>query len=355
MLSKKYRIRSSIAISYANNRMEFFKTNVRENVVLNISHNLINFFKLFNGHNDLKSIIDNSDYDAYSIENLVKFLHSKNILIEENTNYDKNIYKNKYRLINFLEEFCFSTQEVINVLDKISETPILVIGLGAVGSWVIDILARSGIRNFILVDNYKVELSNLHRQNFYTEEDIGKLKTDCVEKKLHQIDNNFYVKKYCKLLDEDFFRNFNENFCLAINCADYPNVDTTTKYIGDECMKRRVPHIIGGGYNLHLTLIGQSVIPFETACYECFREELEKKNVFYKNLKKLHRPIRKIGSFTPLCTFSASLTALEAFKILCGFYNKLTNTSVRIEFNIRDMDIERTIIEKNPHCNICGR
>ena len=353
MLNKKYRIRSSVALSYNNGKMEFFKTNTREIVILQMQ-NVIDFLKQFNGERTLYEISCNSLFNEKSLEKFIKFLHDRNILIEVDSNYNAYLYSSKYRLINFLEDYCFSTSEVLQVLENLALKSVLIVGLGGVGSWVADILARSGVGSFILIDSDKVELSNLHRQDFYIEKDIGRFKIDCVEERLLEI-ADIKVKKYYQILNETFFENFNEDFCLAINCADFPSVDKTTEIIGKECMRRRIPHVIGGGYNLHLSLIGQSILPYESACYNCFDEALKEINDIQENtIKKLVRKDRKVGSFTPLCSLSASLTAIEAFKLLCGFNNKLTNTNHRIEFKIKTMDIERKMIPKNPKCKVCG-
>ncbi|MFW2608510.1 ThiF family adenylyltransferase, partial [Aliarcobacter butzleri] len=112
----------------------------------------------------------------------------------------------------------------------------MIFGLGAVGTWIVDMLARDGIKEFILVDDDSVDISNLHRQDFYFEDDINKKKLDVIEIKLKQLDSRINIKKIFKKLDYDFFNDFNEKFDLAINCADYPNVDTTTKIIASECM-----------------------------------------------------------------------------------------------------------------------
>lgn len=354
ILDNTYRLRSSIALSYTNNRFEFFKTNIRESLVLQIEYNLIDFLSEFNGYVKLKDIIKKFDFKQDDIIKLVDFLHLKHILIKVDSIYPENLLSSKYRLINFLEEYCYSTREVLQALEHLAQKWVFVVGLGAVGTWIVDILARCGVKKFILVDNDKVELSNLHRQDFYTEQDIGRYKIDCVEERLQEIDDVELIKIY-EMLDSNFFIKHKEPFSLAINCADFPNVDTTTKIIGTECMKRKIPHIIGGGYNLHLTLIGQSILPFVSACHECFDMALEKINAPYvKNFKKLHRQNRKIGSFTPLCTIAASLATLDAFKILCGFTNALVNTNKRIEFSIRDMDIKMFDITRNSKCKICG-
>ena len=120
-------------------------------------------------------------------------------------------------------------------------------------------------------------------------------------------------------------------------------------------MLRKMPHIIGGGYNLHLTLIGQTVIPNKTACVKCFETHLEKiNNADLDGVKKLARSNRKIGSFGPICGVSASLTSLDAIKVLINKPQMLTNTNSRIEFLINDRDIKKHAVEKNPTCSWCG-
>lgn len=61
---------------------------------------------------------------------------------------------------------------------------VLVVGAGGLGSPVLRLLAQSSVEHLTVVDDDRVEESNLHRQTFYTEEDIGRLKTTCVRERL---------------------------------------------------------------------------------------------------------------------------------------------------------------------------
>lgn len=353
---KRFRLRSSVALSYNDGILSFFKTNTREMCSIAVQENIIGFLQTFDGEKTTEEISQIFDIDYQALTKIVTTLNGKNILIENDLEYPEQDIKNSYRLINFLEEYCKKTSEVLLVLKKISSSVVLVFGLGGVGSWVVDCICRSGVKNFILVDDDVVDLTNLHRQDFFTLDMVGKYKIDCIEKKLQEIFDDVKCIKLYKKLDRNFFKDFSYSFDLAINCADHPNVDTTTRILGEECMRRNIPHIVGGGYNLHLTLIGQSIIPYQTACHWCFEKELEKiNNVDVKKIKKLYRKTRKIGSFAPLCTISASITALEAIKILCGFYSSLTSTSKRIEFGIHSMNFSSMEIPRNPDCPICSK
>ena len=59
---------------------------------------------------------------------------------------------------------------------KIINSKVLVVGAGGLGCPVIDYLSRAGVGNIGVVDNDKVNISNIHRQSIYSSKDIGKFK-----------------------------------------------------------------------------------------------------------------------------------------------------------------------------------
>ena len=67
---------------------------------------------------------------------------------------------------------------------KIFESKILIVGCGGLGSIAATYLSMSGVKKIGLVDNDKIELSNIPRQLFFFEQDIGKFKADVLKKKL---------------------------------------------------------------------------------------------------------------------------------------------------------------------------
>ena len=70
-----------------------------------------------------------------------------------------------------------------NNIDKIQNATVLIIGLGGVGSYATEALIRSGIKKIILVDNDKIDITNLNRQLMTNYENIGKFKTEELKKK----------------------------------------------------------------------------------------------------------------------------------------------------------------------------
>lgn len=163
------------------------------------------------------------------------------------------------------------------------------------------------------------------------------------------------IKKYT-FLDEKCLKCLDDmDVDLIINCADKPNVDTTSLWIGEYAMKRDIPHIIGGGYNMHLSLIGQTVIPGQTACVNCFKKQLEEENkIDSSKVKKLVVKNRKVGSFGPMCSMIASMIGMEAVKVLS---KKIvpSNINRRGEFDIYTMGIIYKNYERRNDCEWCGK
>ncbi|MBR1610559.1 MAG: ThiF family adenylyltransferase, partial [Methanobrevibacter sp.] len=69
-------------------------------------------------------------------------------------------------------------------MKKLKEAKVAIFGLGGVGSFVCEGLARSGIGNFILVDFDKVDESNINRQLIATTKTIGEYKVDLMRQRI---------------------------------------------------------------------------------------------------------------------------------------------------------------------------
>ena len=221
---------------------------------------------------------------------------------------------------------------LLEMWENIRNSTVVIIGLGAVGTWVAVTLVQSGVKHLILIDNDRVELSNLHRQYGYSERGIGRMKTSALAERLHQIEPEVSVREVNQFLD----------------------VDQTSEWVGKYCMKHHIPHIVGGGYNLHLSLIGPTILPYKTACYKCIDMQLQKINdIEGKSIKRLHTKNRKIGSFGPMCSLIASFVGMEAVKVLTKHITP-DNINRRGEFDIYDMQLHYNTFDKLDDCPWCG-
>ncbi len=69
-------------------------------------------------------------------------------------------------------------------LDRLRSSCVLIVGLGAVGGYVVEALARAGVERFRLVDFDVVQESNLNRQLFATRATVGRLKIDAARERI---------------------------------------------------------------------------------------------------------------------------------------------------------------------------
>ena len=108
--------------------------------------------------------------------------------------------------------------EKFNLIKKVN---VLVIGLGGVGSYAVEALIRSGIENITIVDNDTISITNLNRQLMTNHENIGKYKTDEIEKRIKLINPNVNIKKVTKFINKDnIYDLFNSSYDYIVDACD---------------------------------------------------------------------------------------------------------------------------------------
>ena len=93
----------------------------------------------------------------------------------------------------------FSRTELLigkEAIEKLNKTKVAIFGIGGVGSYVVEGLARAGIGNFILIDNDEVALSNINRQIIATHKTVGKSKVEVSKERILDINPNAEVEIY---------------------------------------------------------------------------------------------------------------------------------------------------------------
>ena len=92
---------------------------------------------------------------------------------------------------------CFDRMELLigpTALRRLSQAHVLIVGVGGVGSWAAEILARSGIGHLTLVDFDSVKASNVNRQLHSLHSTIGKLKVSVMAERLLDINPQLDVE-----------------------------------------------------------------------------------------------------------------------------------------------------------------
>ena len=81
-------------------------------------------------------------------------------------------------------------------MGRFASSRVAVFGIGGVGGYVVEALARSGIGALDLIDDDKVCLTNVNRQIIATSKTLGKYKVDVAEERVHDINPDCEVRTY---------------------------------------------------------------------------------------------------------------------------------------------------------------
>lgn len=88
-------------------------------------------------------------------------------------------------------------------LERLHNATVMVVGCGAVGSFAIEALARSGIGTIVIVDFDNVDTTNINRQLFALDSTVGRPKVDVATSRIHDINPTTTVRAYNLFWDRD--------------------------------------------------------------------------------------------------------------------------------------------------------
>ena len=169
-------------------------------------------------------------------------------------------------------------------MEKLKDSKVAIFGLGGVGSFVCEGLARGGVGNFVLVDFDKIDESNINRQLIATVDTIGKYKVDVMAERILDINPDANVETYKEFYMADCEIDIiTEDLSYAVDC-----VDTIMAKIAVicKCDEIGVPVIssMGTGNKLDPTMFEVADI-YETSV--CPLARIMKKDLRKRNIEKL--------------------------------------------------------------------
>lgn len=178
----------------------------------------------------------------------------------------------------------FGTENV----EKLEKSRVLIFGVGGVGGFAVEALARSGIGAIDIIDNDTISESNLNRQIIALHSTIGKYKVDIMEERIKDINPNCKVEKYKTFYLPETSNQFDfTKYDYVVDCID----TVTGKLQLIEAAKAAgVPVIssMGAGNKLDPTAFEVADISKTSVCplAKVMRRELKKRNI--KNVKVVY-------------------------------------------------------------------
>lgn len=225
---------------------------------------------------------------------------------------------------------------------KISSSSIAIIGCGALGSAIAETLTRAGVGEIHLVDRDYVELSNLQRQQLFTEEDAEQMtpKVVAAEKRLKAIRSDLQLTAYMEHLDASLMQNLAGKCSLIMDATD--NFETRL-LINDASVKFGIPWIYGACVGS--TGVVFPFIPGESSCFRCLLPVMPTVN----------QTCDTVGIIPPAVQVTAALQCTEALKWLSGNREKMHKKVHHFDLwdnTHHDIGVSRI---RNADCETCGK
>ena len=226
--------------------------------------------------------------------------------------------------------------------ERLRQTQIGLVGAGALGSTIADLLVRAGIGKLTLVDRDYVELHNLQRQSLYSEPDVDAHlpKAAAAAQRLAEINRDVMVKPVIADINSVNIESLLADCAILVDGTD----NFETRYlINDLAVKTGRPWVYGGvlaTYGMTAT-----IIPNETACLRC---------VFPETPGAGSIPTcETAGVLGPAVHVIAALQASEAIKLALGHSDRVNRHLVSID--IWNMEMTRVPTgSPRSDCPTCG-
>lgn len=158
-------------------------------------------------------------------------------------------------------------------IKKLQNSSVLLIGVGGVGGYAAETLARSGIGNIILIDPDVVEETNSNRQLVALSSTLGKYKVEVMKDRMEDIGLNSIVTTYKEFITEENIDNYLENVDYVIDACD---TLLTKLAIIKHCKNRQIPFIscMGTGNKMDPTKF--EIIDLYKTSYDPLAKKLRK-------------------------------------------------------------------------------
>lgn len=140
-------------------------------------------------------------------------------------------------------------------LNKLKSKTVLIIGIGGVGGHALESIVRIGINNIIIVDNDKIDITNLNRQLISLNSNLGRLKIDVAKDRILDINPDCNVICISRFIDStNILELFKYNIDYVIDACD---TVTTKILLIEECLKKdiRIISCMGTGNKFHPELL----------------------------------------------------------------------------------------------------
>ena len=221
---------------------------------------------------------------------------------------------------------------------KLKQAKVCVVGVGGLGNPITARLVAMGVGNLRIVDRDVIELSNLHRQTMFNEDDVGQVKVETAAKKLRKLNPDVVIEELPVSINDYTALDVVDGCNVVIDALDSVNARYS---LNKACIAKKIPFVTGGAVGV----TGQSftILPNQTACYHCLFPALDENSMPTCSIEGVHPSILSI---------IAGVEVSEAVKIITGKKPSLTEKLLHVD--LENLDFEYIKTSKVDECSVCG-
>ena len=178
-------------------------------------------------------------------------------------------------------------------LEILKNKTVLVVGIGGVGSFCVEALARTGIGHLILVDKDKIESSNINRQLLATTETIDQVKVIVMKKRIQTLNPECRVDMYDCFYDYSMDEKiFSQKIDFVIDCIDSIK---SKQDLAMACIQRDIPFLSSMGTARRLDPSKLEIMELEKTSYDPIAKRMRN----WKRKNKIRNKIWVVCSTEP--------------------------------------------------------
>ena len=219
--------------------------------------------------------------------------------------------------------------------EKLRNSKITIVGLGAIGSRTAELLTRAGIGSITVIDRDIIEMPNLQTQTTYNEKDINLPKAIALKTHLQEINSEIEIKSYVTDITNENINIINSD--LILDCTD----NLETRYlINDFSLKNNLPWIYSAAVSDRGFIY--NILPNKTPCFSC---------IFSNINPHLLETCDTSGILNTTASLVSSIQSTQAIMIL----TKQNPEDSLLHINISSNSITKIKTAKKQDCHACSK
>jgi adenylyltransferase/sulfurtransferase len=222
---------------------------------------------------------------------------------------------------------------------KLLKAKVFMVGAGGLGSPVGYYLSAAGVGTIAIIDNDKVDLSNLQRQIAHSTKTVGIPKVESAKNTFESLNSDVRVIPIRERLTKHNILGLIKDYDLVVDCSD----NYATRFlVNDACVMAKKPLVTGAVFKFEGQLT--VVIPDEGPCYRCLFEEPPSSGI-------LPSP-QGVGLLGVIPGVIGTLQAAEVLKLITGAGHILKGELLL--YDGLKPSFRKVKIPKNPDCPVCS-